>query len=68
MDKVYIRRILRKGKYFISKKLGAFGAHLFALSNFFDPPWIRPVDGLKESDKAEVLGNAGFNLRGTRTT
>jgi hypothetical protein len=63
LDKVYIRRIQRKDKYFLTRKLGAFGADLSALSNFFDLPWRRPVGGLKESDKAEILGNVGFCLR-----
>jgi len=63
LDKLVIRRIYRKDKYFIIKKLGAYGATLSALSSFFDSPWRRTVDGLKDSDKAELLGNVGFCLR-----
>jgi len=63
LDKVYIRRIQRKNNlYFMTKKLGAYGADLTALSGFFDPPWRLPVKGLDEYDKALVLSNAGFNL------
>ncbi len=63
LDKVYIRRIKQKDECFITEKLGAFGADISALSGFFDLPWRRPIDGLKESAKAFVLGEAGFCLR-----
>jgi len=32
-------------------ELGAFGADLAAVSQFFDPPWSRPVAALTESDR-----------------
>ncbi len=63
LDKVYQRRIQRKDAYFITNKLRAYGAELSALSGFFDIPWRRPVDGLKESAKASILSDAGFCLR-----
>ncbi len=63
LKNVYYRRILRKRQFFINKKLGAAGANLSALSNFFAPPWRQLVDGLHESEKAFVLGEAGFCLR-----
>ena len=47
LDEVYWRRI-RGGTSFRMKKLGAFGADLAALAGFFDPPWRRPVVGLRE--------------------
>ena len=53
----------RGNEHFSSRKLGAFGADLAALSGFFDPPWRRPVDGLTEADKGFVLNEAGFDLR-----
>ena len=63
LDKVYQRRIQRKDEFFITKKFGAYGADLSALSNFFDPPWRQTVDGLNEDGKAYVLSEAGFCLR-----
>lgn len=62
LHNVYFRRILRKDN-FITEKLRAHGAVLSAISNFFEAPWRRPVDGLNESDKAFVLHQAGFCLR-----
>ena len=63
LHEVYWRRIQRGDEFFSTRKLGAFGAELAALSGFFDPPWSRPVDGLKESDKSFVLSEAGGHLR-----
>lgn len=59
---VYWRRIQRGNEFFTTTILGAFGADLAALAGFFDPPWRRPVAGLRESDKAFVLNQAGFRL------
>ena len=63
LDEVYWRRTSRADEYFSTKKLGAFGADLAALSGFFDEPWRRPVAGLTEADKGFVLNNAGAFLR-----
>jgi tetratricopeptide (TPR) repeat protein len=63
LDEVYWRRISREGEFFSTKKLGAFGADLAALSGFFNPPWRQPVTGLTEAAKAFVLNLAGFGLR-----
>jgi len=62
-EEVYHKRIIRMDEFFSTKKLGAFGADLAALSGFFDPPWRQPVAGLTEDAKAAVLGWAGFRLR-----
>ncbi len=63
-DDVYYRRIQRDGRTNYSfAQLGAVGADTSALSWFFSPPWSHPADGLNESDKAFVLGAAGFRLR-----
>ena len=53
----------RGKEHYSCKKLGAFGADLAALSGFFDPPWRRPVDGLKEVWRSWVLSEAGSDLR-----
>ena len=62
-DEIYSRRILRRNEFFLVNKLGAFGADLAVLANFFDPPWRRPVAGLTEADQGWVLNAAGFSLR-----
>jgi tetratricopeptide (TPR) repeat protein len=63
LDEVYVRRIQRADDFFNTRKLGAIGAELAALSGFFDPPWQRPVAGLTVGAKAYVLNSAGFDLR-----
>jgi tetratricopeptide (TPR) repeat protein len=63
LDEVYWRRILRGKKHFSSKKLGAFGAELAALSGFFDTPWLQPVAKLTKEWKSWVLGEVGYALR-----
>ena len=65
LDEVYWRRIRRGKEAYAIKKLGAFGADLASLAGFFeaDPPWRRPVAGLREEWKAFVLNEAGFDLR-----
>ncbi len=60
---VYRTRIQRGNEFFNLNKLGAFGADLAALAGFFDPPWQKPVAGLREADKGFVLNAAGLGLR-----
>lgn len=60
--KIYWDRILRRTEYFSTRKLGAFGASLSALSGFFTVPWDRPVDGLAEADMVFVLFDAAYCL------
>ena len=62
LEEVYLRRIKRSNEHYSWKKLGAFGADLAALSGFFDPPWRRPADGLREASKGFVLNEAGSAL------
>jgi tetratricopeptide (TPR) repeat protein len=63
LDAVYWKRILRGSEFFSTKKLGAVGASLAAMSQFFDPPWSRPVTALPDGDQAFVLNQAGVYLR-----
>jgi tetratricopeptide (TPR) repeat protein len=63
MDEVYLRRIQRRGEFFNTAKLGAFGADLDAISGFFDSLWDKPVARLTEAAKAFILNEAGFDLR-----
>lgn len=60
---VYYKRICREGEFFSTKKLGAFGAGLAALTGFFAPPWQHPVSSLTDADKSFILNEAGFCLR-----
>ena len=45
------------------RKLGAFGADIASLAQFFDLLWSRPVAVLTASDQAFLLNTAGFCLR-----
>jgi len=63
LDEVYWERIRRKAEAYTVHKLGAFGADLAALANFFDPPWDKPAAGLSDMWKAAALSWAGFGLR-----
>ena len=63
LEEVYWKRIQRRNKQFVNKKLGAFGSELATLSGLFDPPWRKPVDGLREKYKGFILGYAGYDLR-----
>ncbi len=62
-EEVYWPQINRGNEAYSEHKLGAFGAHLSALSNFFEILWSTPATGLSDSRKALVLSFAGFGLR-----
>jgi hypothetical protein len=62
-DKVYRDRILRRDKFYSTKKLGAFGSDLGAVACFFETPWSRVSPALTEADQAWLLSEAGFRLR-----
>ena len=67
-DEVYIDRILRgtgNDDFYSSKKLGAFGANLGAVSCFFVEPWrhVRPQALPENPDRAWLLNEAAFYLR-----
>jgi len=63
MDDVYWERITRGDEAFINNKIGAFGADLSCLSNFFETLWDKPASGLREDYKAVTLSWSGFALR-----
>jgi tetratricopeptide (TPR) repeat protein len=64
LDDVYYSRIQRDGATnYCCKKLGAFGADLAAVANFFEALWTQPVAGLTDEAKAYALNWAGFRLR-----
>lgn len=64
LDEIYSQRILRVNEFYSTRKLGAFGSDLSAISGFFSELWSKPVDGLSEDWKAFILNAAGFRLRG----
>ncbi|MBI1760749.1 MAG: TIR domain-containing protein [Acidobacteria bacterium] len=60
---VHWRRIHRENEGFVIKKLGAIGADLGALRNFFATPWRQPLAELKPAQQGFILNQAGFDLR-----
>jgi tetratricopeptide (TPR) repeat protein len=63
LDEVYWDRIRRGNTSYSVKKLGAVGADLAALSDFFDVAWKTPTGGLGAFRKALVLSWVGSRLR-----
>jgi nucleoside phosphorylase len=61
---VYEDRIRRGVRAYSVKQLGAFGANLAAVANFFERPWDQPSRELPTGYWAWVLGQAAFCLRG----
>ncbi len=62
LDEVYRKRIRRGDEAFSLKKLGAFGADLAAVAQFFALPWSQPVTALTEEHQAFLLNTAGVCL------
>jgi tetratricopeptide (TPR) repeat protein len=60
---VYYQRIHRKDMSFNWQVLGAFGADLVAVSNFFEVPWEQPVANLTDDFRAFLLSQTGSDLR-----
>jgi tetratricopeptide (TPR) repeat protein len=60
---VYRRRIQRGNEFFSTKKLGAIGSELTALSGFFDRLWDQPSASLPSTSQAFFLNEAGISLR-----
>ncbi|HXO68491.1 MAG TPA: hypothetical protein VN838_05970, partial [Bradyrhizobium sp.] len=65
---IYLDRICRRHsdgnlEFYASKKLGAVGSDLAAMSSFFETPYTQPVFNLKSAARAWVLGQAAFRLR-----
>ncbi len=62
-EAVYRKRIQRGEEFFSTRKLGAFGADLAAVAQFFALPWSQPVAALTAGAQAWLLNIAGFRLR-----
>lgn len=61
---VYRDRILRGARAYSTTQLGAFGADLAAVANFFERAWDRPSPELSAAARSWVLSEAAFCLRG----
>ena len=61
--KVYSDRIVRRGEFYSTNRLGAFGSDLGAVACFFETPWSRVSPTLTQADQAWLLAVAAFNLR-----
>jgi TIR domain/NACHT domain len=59
-DAVFWKRIRREGEAFSWRKLGAFGADLVAVSQFFDPPWSQAVP-MQAGLQADIAGENWMN-------
>jgi tetratricopeptide (TPR) repeat protein len=60
---IYLAR-LRQGDSYIFQILGAYGAALATLAQFFEMPWSQVHPALPKEYKVDVLGDASFALRG----
>ena len=63
LNEVYWARIQRRQEFYPTKKLGAFGSDLAAVSSFFEAPWSKVAMDLTESDQAFLLNATGQRLR-----
>ena len=68
LNEIYRDRICRRQpdgdiEFYASRKLGAFGSDLSAISWFFAKPYATPVATLTPADRAWVLGHAASLLR-----
>jgi len=60
---VYWPRVNRGNKAFLTNMLGAYGADLSALAQFFEVPFALPSRSLAPFTQALVLGNVAYALR-----
>ncbi|MDI6784300.1 MAG: tetratricopeptide repeat protein, partial [bacterium] len=63
LNEIFWKRIDRKSEAYSVQKLGAYGANLAAISNFFVVPWRQLADELSEWNKAVILNWVGLSLR-----
>lgn len=62
-EEVYLDRINRGKEFYSTKKLGAFGVDLGAISCFFESPWSRVSPSLTEGLQVWLLNEAATRLR-----
>ncbi len=63
LEEVFWPRIRHGEQFYTWHQLGAYGADLAAVANFFQTPWATPAPGLEPMWQAVVLNWAGFALR-----
>ncbi|MGA9772789.1 MAG: restriction endonuclease [Blastocatellia bacterium] len=63
LNEIYSQRIQRGAGFFSTNILGAFGADLAMLTEFFATPLQIPMKRLTETNQAFVLSILGFDLR-----
>jgi tetratricopeptide (TPR) repeat protein len=63
LDEVYRERIQRGEGFYSTRKLGALGAELAAVSTFFDQLWDQPSARFTKDTQAYLLNEAGLNLQ-----
>ena len=68
LNEVYVGRICRRLpdgslEFYASKKLGAVGGNLAAISLFFEQPYEQPVKALFHAARAFVVSQASLGLR-----
>ncbi|NQZ10486.1 MAG: TIR domain-containing protein [Algicola sp.] len=61
---VYWSRIRRENEAYIVKILGGFGPDLACAAYFYEETWGKPVKGITEMWRCEMLNWTGFCLRG----
>ncbi len=62
LDRVFIDRIQRRQEFYYTRKVGAPGAELAALSCFFALPWQSPTRELSRDAQGWLLNHAGYTL------
>ncbi len=63
LSKVYLTRIHRGDRHYITRTLGAISADLAALGSFFETRWTRLVAPLSDKSRARILNHTGYDLR-----
>jgi tetratricopeptide (TPR) repeat protein len=59
---VYWKRIQRKNEFYSLKVLGAIGADIAALANFFERLWDKPLERISPKGQSLLLDEAGESL------
>ncbi|MBC8032439.1 MAG: hypothetical protein H7Z16_20310 [Pyrinomonadaceae bacterium] len=59
----YKKRIQRGQEFYSTKRLGAFGSDLGAVSSFFEQPWSGVSQALTQTDQSFLLNAAALRLR-----
>jgi tetratricopeptide (TPR) repeat protein len=63
LREIYLTRVTRGDAWFLTKKLGAFGADLSTLAHFFLEPFTLPSPNLDLRDQTLILSEAAYRLR-----